>query len=57
MNLLETLGSRLGDRERLLLAEYGRIGEKGKAGRVRVIIRHGIWLKGFKRKAGELLLI
>ncbi len=57
MNLLETLDSRLGDRERLLLAEYGRLGEKGKIGRIRVIIRNGIWLKGFKRKAGELLLI
>gem|GEM_PF-3779616 len=57
LNLMETLGDRIPESGRRMLRDYGHIREKGKPGRIAVLFRHGIWLKGLKRKVGELLLI
>lgn len=55
--LLETLGDRLEDGQRRMLADYANIRCLGKLGRIRVICRHRIWLYGWRRKIAELLLI
>ncbi len=55
--LLQTLGDRLDEEQKRMLAEYAGIRRHGKLGRIGVICRYHIWLYGWRRRIAELLLI
>jgi len=50
-------GALLSPGQRRMVQAYARIGQKGKLGRLLVVARYGIWLTGWKRRIGEILLI
>jgi len=53
----EAMGSRLSGEQLRLLREYASIRKHGKPGRWAMVARHRIWLTGWKRRIGEILLI